>query len=69
MTGNLNNTGETWQLHQVIAYDGDVKIRQENSNKSMCVDHLNGDSLDNRKENLKIKTIAHNNRNKKTKNE
>ena len=69
MTGNLNNTGETWQLHQVIAYDGDVKIRQENSNKSMCVDHLNGDSLDNRKENLKIKTIAHNNKNKKTKNE
>ena len=34
----------------------------------MCVDHLNNNSLDNRKENLEIKTIQDNNKNKKTNN-
>ena len=67
-TSNLNDKGKNWQLHQAIAYNGDEKIRQENSNKGMCIDHLNGDSLDNRKENLEIKTIQDNNKNKKTNN-
>lgn len=68
MTGSLNNTGKTWQLHQAIAYNGDKKITQDYSNRGMCVDHLNGDSLDNRKENLEIKTKQNNSKNKKTKN-
>ena len=68
MTSKLNSTGKKRGLHQVIAYNGDEKIRQENSNKGMCIDHLNGDSLDNRKENLKIKTIQDNNKNRKTNN-
>ena len=68
MTGKLNNRGENWRLHQAIAYNGDKKIAQESSNKGMCIDHLNGDSLDNRKENLEIKTKKDNNKNRKTNN-
>ena len=68
MTNKLNNRGKNWKLHQAIAYEGDEKIVQENSNKGMCVDHINGDSLDNRKENLEIKTKQDNNKNKKTNN-
>ena len=68
MTNKLNNRGKNWKLHQAIAYKGDEKIVQENSNKGMCVDHINGDSLDNRKENLEIKTKQDNNKNKKTNN-
>lgn len=66
-TNKLYNRGsKNWTLHKAIAYNGDEKMAQENSN--MCIDHLNGDSLDNRKENLEIKTIQENNKNKKTKN-
>ena len=68
ITKKLNNKSKNCVLHQVIAYNGDEKIRQENSNKGMCVDHVSGDSLDNRKENLEIKTKQDNNKNKKTKN-
>ena len=68
MTNKLNSTGKKRILHQVIVYKGEEKMAQKNSNRGICVDHLNGDSLDNRKGNLEIKTIAHNNKNKKTKN-
>ena len=68
MTNKLNNRGKNWQLHQAIAYYGDKKTTQNCSNRGMCVDHLNGDSLDNRKENLEIKTKQNNSKNKKTKN-
>ena len=67
-TKKLNDKGKNWNLHQAIAYDGDKKIRQENSNKGMCVDHINNNSLDNRKENLEIKTKQDNSKNKKTNN-
>lgn len=63
-TGSLNNTGKNCELHQLIAYDSN----QKKSNASMCVDHKNGDSLDNRKENLEIKTKQDNNKNRKTNN-
>ena len=70
ITNKLNDkNGKKWQLHQVIVYNGDEKITQENFNRGMCIDHLNGDSLDNRKENLEIKTKQENNKNKKTNNE
>lgn len=43
-------------------------VIKKKSNASMCVDHKNGDSLDNRKENLEIKTKQDNNKNRKTNN-
>ena len=63
-TGSLNNTVKQCSLHKLIAYDGN----QKESNAGMCVDHKNADSLDNRKENLKIKTKQDNNKNRNTNN-
>lgn len=47
------NNGETFRLHRLIM----------NCPEGMVVDHLNGDTLDNRKCNLRICTIAENSKN------
>lgn len=47
------NNGETFRLHRLIM----------NCPEGMVVDHLNGDTLDNRKCNLRICTVAENSKN------
>ena len=49
------NGSRTKSIHRVVM----------GSPKGMCVDHINGDTLDNRKQNLRICTRAQNSQNKK----
>lgn len=50
-----NESNRNVAMHRVIMKPG----------RGYCVDHINGDGLDNRKDNLRIVTIAENNYNKR----
>ena len=55
-TGNFNNTGKKARLHQILF---------EELKKGNVIDHINGDTLDNRLENLREVDKKQNSRNKK----
>ena len=67
MTNNLYNTSQQWQLHKAIYFN--CNKEELDNNIHMCIDHINNDRNDNRIDNLRLATIAENNKNKKTNNQ
>jgi len=58
---SLHNTSSSMQVHRIIMA---IKFGDD-SIKDLSIDHINGDSLDNRIENLRIVTNKVNNQNRK----
>ena len=65
-TGNLNNSGQQWQLHRTIYFN--CNKEESDKNIHMCIDHINNNRTDNRIENLRFSTKSENGKNKKTNN-
>lgn len=55
-------------MHGTIVYLNRWILNQSQHNRQIVVDHINHNTLDNRKENMRITYIANNNRNKNGRN-